>query len=308
MIEHCPVCRTARFDIIDEREQGSRLEVKCARCGPYVIGKMAIVRLNAAAAPDHVLSGWIRHQKIQETEAPIILQENVEQIRQWLPSYSVSDRPVELLRSLATLSRHPGAPYQGNVYSDASLAWAENEGELQFHLGTLQRRGVISLELGVEGNYSASLTAEGWEQVERGSALILPRGFVAMSFADSMLQAWTEGLKRGIELAGYAAHRVDSEPHVQRIDQKIVADIRTSQFVVVDVTEQKQGAYFEAGLALGFGKTVIWTVRDDDLKNVHFDTRQYAHIVWKDTAQLAQTLRDVIVAILGMGPRMVEES
>lgn len=72
--------------------------------------------------------------------------------------------------------------------------------------------------------------------------------------------------------------------------------IETSKFVVVDVTEQKQGAYFEAGLALGFGKTVIWTVREDELQNVHFDTRQFAHIVWKDEAKLAQALRDVIVA------------
>lgn len=307
MIDNCPVCRIAQFDIVDELERGNRLEIKCARCGPYVIGKMAIFRLNAASAPDHVLSGWIRHREIQGTEAPTILQENLEQIRQWLPSFSVSDRPVELLSSLATLSRHAGASYQGNVHSDTSLAWAQNEDEFQLHLGTLLRRGFVSLEMEAEGNYRASLTAEGWEQVERGSALILPRGFVAMSFADSMLPVWTDGLRQGIEAAGYVAHRVDSEPHVQRIDQKIVADIRTSKFVVVDVTEQKQGAYFEAGLALGFGKTVIWTVREDDLKNVHFDTRQYAHIVWKDSAQLAETLRDVIVAVLGVGPRRIKK-
>lgn len=305
MIDHCPICRSVQFQIVDEHDRGNRIEIKCARCGPYVIGKMAMFRLSAEAAPDHILSGWIRHREVQGTEVPTILQENLEQIRQWLPSYSVSDRPIELLRSLAALSRHPGATYQGNTHSDASLAWAENEGELQFHLRTLDRRGVVSLEIGSEGNYRASVNAEGWEQVERGSALVLPRGFVAMSFADSMLPAWTDGLKPGIETAGYSAHRVDSEPHVQRIDQKIVADIRTSQFVVVDVTEQKQGAYFEAGLAMGFGKTVVWTVREDDLKNVHFDTRQYAHIVWKDPAHLAQTLRDVIVAVLGMGPRIV---
>jgi nucleoside 2-deoxyribosyltransferase len=307
MIDHCPVCRIAQFEIIGEHEQGNQFDIKCARCGPYVIGKMAIFRLNAEAAPAPLLSGWIRQMEIHGMEAPTILQENLEQIRQWLPSFSVSDRTVELLRSLATLSQHPGAAYQGNVHADVSLAWAENDDEFQFHLGTLQLRGVVSLEMRAQGNYRASLTAEGWEQVERGSALILPRGFVAMSFAGSMLPAWIDGLKPGIEAAGYAAHRVDTEPHVQRIDQKIVADIRTSQFVVVDVTEQKQGAYFEAGLALGFGKTVIWTVREDDLKNVHFDTRQYAHIVWKDTAQLAQTLRDVIVAVLGMGPRRIEK-
>jgi len=120
-----------------------------------------------------------------------------------------------------------------------------------------------------------------------------------------MLPTWIEGLRPGIEDAGYSAHRVDSEAHVHRIDQKIVADIRTSRFVVVDVTEQKQGAYFEAGLALGFGKTVVWTVREDELEKVHFDTRQFAHIVWTSHADLREKLRDVVVAVLGSGPLRV---
>jgi len=33
---------------------------------------------------------------------------------------------------------------------------------------------------------------------------------------------------------------------------------------------------------MGLGRQVIWTCRDDDLKNVHFDTRQYNHIVGKN--------------------------
>ncbi len=123
-----------------------------------------------------------------------------------------------------------------------------------------------------------------------------------MSFSKSMEDAWTNGLKVGIERAGYTAQRADSTPHNERIDQKIVADIRTAQFIVADVTEQKSGVYFEAGLAIGFGKQVIWCVRKDDLKNVHFDTRQFAHIEWTDYEQLASELKSFIVAIIGQGP------
>lgn len=254
--------------------------------------------------PDHALSAWIRHRELHQAEMPTLRQESLGQIRQWLPSFSIAERSIELLKALAVLSRRPGALYSGNLIVDPPLAWAENEDELKFHLEALSQRRMISFEqTDMEGSYHATLTADGWSEVEHGPAAILPRAFVAMSFSNEMLAAWTDGLKPGIESAGYTAHRVDSEPHVQRIDQKIVADIRTSRFVVVDVTEQKQGAYFEAGLALGFGKTVIWTVREDDLKNVHFDTRQYAHIVWNDPAHLKETLRDVIVAVLGVGPR-----
>lgn len=61
-------------------------------------------------------------------------------------------------------------------------------------------------------------------------------------------------------------HRVDKEPHIDRIDAKIIADIKDSLFLVADVTRQKQGVYFEAGFALGLKLPVISSVREDDLK------------------------------------------
>jgi nucleoside 2-deoxyribosyltransferase len=76
---------------------------------------------------------------------------------------------------------------------------------------------------------------------------------------------------------GYTAYRVDEEPHSDNIIFRIMAEIKNSRFVVADVTEQKNGVYFEAGYALGLGLPVIWTVRKDDAKNVHFDTAQYNH-------------------------------
>ena len=52
------------------------------------------------------------------------------------------------------------------------------------------------------------------------------------------------------------------------------------KFVIADCTLQRPGVYFEAGFALALGRTLVWTCREDDFKNVHFDTRQYPHIVW----------------------------
>lgn len=40
------------------------------------------------------------------------------------------------------------------------------------------------------------------------------------------------------------------------------------------------GVYYEAGLAQGLGIPVIWTCHQDCIAHVHFDTRQYNHIVW----------------------------
>jgi len=92
--------------------------------------------------------------------------------------------------------------------------------------------------------------------------------------------------------------RIDRVHHNEKICDKIVAEIRTCQFLIADVTLQRAGVYFEAGFAMGLGRQVIWTCRDDDLKNVHFDTRQYNHIVWKEPGDLRMQLADRIKATI----------
>jgi hypothetical protein len=51
---------------------------------------------------------------------------------------------------------------------------------------------------------------------------------------------------------------------------------------------------------MGLGRPVIWTCRKDDLVDVHFDTRQYNHIDWKDSGGLRMRLADRIKATIPM--------
>jgi nucleoside 2-deoxyribosyltransferase len=74
------------------------------------------------------------------------------------------------------------------------------------------------------------------------------------------------------------------------IDARIVAKLKQCRFVVADVTGARTGVYFEAGFALGFGRPVIWTCRRDDAKDMHFDTRQYNHILWRTPEELSEEL------------------
>jgi hypothetical protein len=73
--------------------------------------------------------------------------------------------------------------------------------------------------------------------------------------------------------------------------------------VVADFTGQRGGVYFEAGLAFGLSKQVIWTVRKDEVSKLHFDTRQFNHIVWSpnELPQFRVALRNRIEATLGKG-------
>src|SRR5262249_1382556 len=79
-------------------------------------------------------------------------------------------------------------------------------------------------------------------------------------------------------------------------------EIRRSAFLVADFTEHRQNVYFETGFAIGLARQVVWTCRKDQIKDLHFDIRQYNCIDWKDAADLAKRLQVRIEATFGRGP------
>ncbi|MCY2990641.1 MAG: phage portal protein, partial [Planctomycetota bacterium] len=83
---------------------------------------------------------------------------------------------------------------------------------------------------------------------------------------------------------------------------EIIARIKESRFVVADVTQHRNGVYFEGGYAMGMGLPVIWMCHQDDLQKTHFDTSHLNHIVWSDTAELRKNLANRILATIGRGP------
>ena len=91
--------------------------------------------------------------------------------------------------------------------------------------------------------------------------------------------------------------------HNGKIDDEIVASIRSSKFVVADYTGSRGGVYYEAGLAHGLGLPVIFTCRQEDMTNLHFDIRQYNTIDWmREDLESARTrLKNRILATLGQG-------
>ncbi len=132
------------------------------------------------------------------------------------------------------------------------------------------------------------------------------QAFVAMWFDDSMKAAYEEGIAPAIREAGYEPMRIDRKHHNNKIDDEIIAEIRRSRFLVADFTQGRTGArggvYYEAGFAHGLNLPVMFTCRADAIKKVHFDTRQYNHITWKNPEELKERLAKRISATLGDGP------
>lgn len=146
---------------------------------------------------------------------------------------------------------------------------------------------------------------EGWAHLESLKKINSDsrQGFVAMCFSDEMDRFYNSAIAPAIADAGYKPHRVDQREHNGKIDDEIIAQIRKSRFVFADFTYHRGGVYFEAGFARGLGLEVFWSCREDSLKDMHFDIRQYNCIVWQpeQTAEFKSKIKYRIEAVLGHG-------
>lgn len=118
---------------------------------------------------------------------------------------------------------------------------------------------------------------------------------VAMKFGDETLKL-RDAIRKGIEDAGYVAIFIDEVEHNNLITPEILKYIRASRFVVVDLSHRNNGAYFEEGYAMGFGKPVIQLCNKDI--ELHFDIAQKNTIFWSSEDDIPERLKNRIIATI----------
>jgi hypothetical protein len=207
-----------------------------------------------------------------------------------------------LLEIIANRSSYPGADVFVDLDFDAPLVDARSDQEVYFLLKALENRENLTVHprAGTPPRYQCTVTANGWQRLEPpvGGGGIPGRCFIATSFDSSVNDAYAPGIRPALTECGFDPIRIDRIHHNEKICDKILAEVRLAQFLVADFTLHRGGVYFEAGYAMGLGRPVIWTCRQDDLYNTHFDTRQYNHIVWSTPDDLKAKLADRIRATI----------
>ncbi len=151
---------------------------------------------------------------------------------------------------------------------------------------------------------------KGWLRVDelQKSEVQSSQAFVAMWFTPVTDEPYENGIYKSIYDSGYEPRRVDQKHHhLNKVDDEIIAEIRRSRFLVADFTCEPEkvrgGVYFETGFAMGLNIPIIWTCKDTSMKDLHFDTRQFPHIVWINSQDLYKQLKARIGALIGQGPK-----
>lgn len=302
----CPICKLQN-QLVRVWDYGERLTLECPRCGKFTITGTA-ARMASAQQLGPKLSAWIRDRTEAAVTVPEINSNTLKNVEPGLPNYNVSEKQLILLRSIARKTAYPGEAIKIDLHFDYPLAWASGPDEFRYLLRSAIQRGLVTRTdgsplLADATDYHFEIAPSGWDFLDKNArpSVISDQAFVAMAFAEELTPAWETGIRPALSRARFRPYRTDAEPHIDRIDAKIITEIKNSRFMIADVTMQRPGVYFEAGYAIGLGLPVFWCVRSDDLANVHFDTRQYNHIVWQTEKDLEDQLYLFVTAIVGSG-------
>ncbi len=133
---------------------------------------------------------------------------------------------------------------------------------------------------------NANLTLDGWKryEAEKRGEVVGKYGFIAMKFEDARLDPFVKDIvkpsvKNGI---GYDIMDMRDVARAGIIDNIMRTQIRDSAFVIVDLTHDNSGAYWEAGYAEGLGKPVIYICEKEKFSEAttHFDTNHCTTVLW----------------------------
>ena len=296
MSQPCPLCNV-------EAQQVSQLPtqplyaVNCPACGKYHITMSGLDYPLPTNALRGKVSAWTR-QEHEAGHTALVTDEKLFNPPKLFDGLTVESK---LLRALQTVARKWPNPSERVALNgtDWPLFCDTGKNEFEWLFATLFKRGFIDQSM-TDPDDRIRLTALAWQTLESANSKFQQADlcFVAMRFLPE-LDPLFASMKNAAARAGYFCQRVDTDPHADNIDQRLIDMLKRCRFVIADFTENSHNVYFEAGFAKGMDKPVIWTKRVGE--KAHFDTRQFYFIEWSDAdwADFELRLETSIGAIVG---------
>jgi hypothetical protein len=322
MASACPIC----FNDSEQNQLANAdgYSVKCTRCGSFKVDRECV----EAMANDKGNWRWRLSCAIREATDEVgelhelITTENYEEITKrarW--PRDLLEQANRLLLAIADRTIHFGAKTpEESLHAWAARAWLPHTQALDELNAQLEAGGALNWFI-CEHDTSKRSRGQFWYRLrppgmERATEVRRERGtgtqaFVAMWFSKEMEPVFHAAIAPALRDVGYDPYRVDLDPHADRIDDKIVAEIRRSRILVAECTGARNAVYFETGFAYGLGLEVIWTCHDPRVlekdhtlfatppppeggkpwfEQLSFDTRQYTCLPWASLAQLKEAI------------------
>lgn len=284
MITNCLICNEPN-STIELTIPPSGRSISCKSCGNYQINDGVFGQLQSTQFKEKLseskranMRGWIREN--QNAESALVINEHCLERLLTLKTITISEKAHKFLQWLNKKTEYFGHLIDIMCHFDELIAtcYATNQSELCNILTYLTDTGYID-----GGPNHKRLTFNGLSYLEEyAKNTDSDIGFCAMCFDSSLNMLWDKAIEPAISNAGYIAKRVDKGDHIDGVVDEILASIRRSKFVIVDLTKHRNGVYLEAGFAKGLGIKVIFTCKEEELNESHFDVRHLNILVWNE--------------------------
>lgn len=280
----CPICKTVLQTEKDQLTTGDYEAFDCPRCGKYKVSRTLLTELPSLLADKEkrsLLSYTIRKMQAG-IEAPFLTSYLAETIlKNELPS--LSDQMNNLILWVGGNS-DPGEKIVKRIEIFQTIMGAKNQDGADFVIEYLGR-ALINRD-GTKELLRIQLTMPGWEYYNKLKlgAIICRRAFMAMKYHDEDLEWMFEKcFMPAVKATGFDLYRLDKDPKAGLIDDQLRVEIRTSRFLISDLTHDNAGAYWEAGFAEGLGKPVIYICEKQKFEKnkTHFDTNHQKTFTWE---------------------------
>jgi hypothetical protein len=312
----CPVCLTEGA----ERHGTGTLEVRCPNCGHHRFTPSASAMLDARD-PGTGDRARLAHAVVRLPDGTRIGSRLLRDLMDGAPLPPAGEQIDNLLLHLAATLR-PGETRSLPARDLVAVVGAVTVNETRWVIDEALSAGWLRAPGGITTSpdgwvlEEATLSAPGWQRhaelVRQGAKS--RHAFMAMKFGDAALDVlYRDHLRPAVAATGFDLRTTnDSHRTAGSIDNRMRVEIRTSRFLVCDLTHGNRGAYWEAGFAEGLGRPVFYLCRRDVLESQdpesrpHFDTAHQLIIGWDPAAPASgmQALKDALRATLPAEARM----
>lgn len=283
-------------------------------CGRFRISREAIVdrMLEDGRASRKTVRAILSHRVREAADAgqppPLLTEKWLEDFIAGKPRLpNVAEQAANIIRLIGDYASEEGDPMP-----ELPISWGAKVGSISrdFAVRLTSQLAADGLITGDKAGPSASrhelinldLTLRGWEQfdAEQRGQFAGAYGFIALRFGDPVLDPFLRDvIKPAVSKVGYQLVDMRDTAEAGIIDNLLRVRIRDAAFVLVDLTHDNAGAYWEAGYAEGLGKPVLYLCERSKfaIAKTHFDTNHCTTVCWnsgaadKFEAELVATLR-----------------
>jgi hypothetical protein len=298
----CPICLSWDESKSNISRNRDGYLVQCETCGNYTISELAwedILDPSQRAGKNltRVQRSRLSHrvQTAQRTSSSKWPELDANYVEKFIQSSCPGPRPAE---QAVNLLSYIGDEISKNGYSVSSLprnihavVGSPDTAAVSLLITELVQQGLLSGS-GISGGNANGFTADikmklaGWQayETEKSGKFAGKYGFIAMKFGDPILDPFVQNHVKPTIRSGIGFDLIDVRDVAQAgiIDNIMRAKIRDSAFVLVDLTHDNAGAYWEAGYAEGLGKQVVYLCEKSkfEKEKSHFDTNHCTTVPW----------------------------